>query len=265
MRALRSCGSERTQCTTVIMAMPILFGPHLFLRGALRPARLSGACFSRHGPAAWRSLCPDPPSLSTGVDTGDCRATDRKPDDNARAKCGACECRQDQNHDHPSLQESNDPQIRLSSSADRHEMQIRCFKPVGSPIVRSTTALPVPWTPASAHHRSNYAAAMTTTGRRGRSAGRRTATSRTPHPPPARAFQADWHSTKSGRTPGRPGVAVSLGRPHRPLRSRHSHLTIATMAAPASAGASSARSAAISVVELGWVSYSSSRRPRREC
>ena len=47
-------------------------------------------------------------------------------------------------------------------------------------------ALSILWTSASAHHLSNHGAAMTTAGRRGRSAGRRTATSRT-HPPPARA------------------------------------------------------------------------------
>ena len=67
---------------------------------------------------------------------------------------------------------------------------------------------------------------------------------------------------------------------HRPLQSRHSHRTIATMAAPiaitvsarstiagacsASCGTSSASSAARPAAELGWLSRSSSRRQRRD-
>jgi hypothetical protein len=85
----------------MIMALPPLLGAQWFLRGARRPARLSSACLSRLWPAAWKVFRPDPTSLSTGTDTGHCGASDRKPNDNARAKRGACECRQDQNHDHP--------------------------------------------------------------------------------------------------------------------------------------------------------------------
>jgi hypothetical protein len=94
----------------------------------LGPARSPGLFFSRLWPGPWWSLFrPDPTSPSTSVETGDRRASNRKPDDNARAKCGGRECRQDQNHDHPltsEKQQSSNP----SSSTDRHEMPIRRFK-----------------------------------------------------------------------------------------------------------------------------------------
>jgi hypothetical protein len=96
------------------MAILTVFGDPLFLGRQsglrLRPARPPGLFFFRLWPGAWRLFRPDPTSLSTSVNTGDRGASDGKPDDNARAKCGARECRQDQNHDHPSLQESNDVQ-----------------------------------------------------------------------------------------------------------------------------------------------------------
>jgi len=85
----------------------------------LRPARPPGLFFSRLWPRPWRPLFhPDPTSLSTSVDTGGRGASDRKPDDNARAKCGARECRQDQNHDHPltsEKQQSSNPELCRST------------------------------------------------------------------------------------------------------------------------------------------------------
>ena len=68
---------------------------------------------------------PDPTSLSTSLNTGDRRTPNRKPDDNARAKCGTGECRQDQNHD---LTVRKQEPSNASSSAARHEMPIRRFK-----------------------------------------------------------------------------------------------------------------------------------------
>ena len=125
MRALRSCGSENPQCIIVIMAMPTLFGDPSLLREqgglGLRPARPPGLFLPRLRLRAWWPLvCPDPTSLSTSVDTGYRGSPDSKSDDNARAKCGTRERRQDQDHDHPSRQGNNNPQIALSSSADRH-------------------------------------------------------------------------------------------------------------------------------------------------
>jgi hypothetical protein len=107
------------------MAIPPVFGDPSFLweygKLDLRPARPPGLLFSCLWPGACRLFRPDPTSLSTSVDTGDRGASDRKPDDNARAECGARECRQDQNHDYPSRQENKDPQIPV----DRNELQIR--------------------------------------------------------------------------------------------------------------------------------------------
>ena len=125
----------------VDQAMPTLFGDPSVLReqGRLRlPGWLPGLFFSCLWPGAWRLSRTDLTSLSTSVDTGYRGSPDSKSNDNACAKGGAGECRQDQNHDHPSRQENNHPQIPLSISANRHEMQIRCFKPVESPIVTST-------------------------------------------------------------------------------------------------------------------------------
>jgi hypothetical protein len=88
----------------VIMAMPTLFGDPSVLReqGGLRlPGWPPGLFFSCSGGGARRLFRRDPTSLSTSTDTGHRGASDRKPDDNARAKCGARERRQDQNHDPP--------------------------------------------------------------------------------------------------------------------------------------------------------------------
>jgi hypothetical protein len=125
------------------------------------------------------------------------------------------------------------------ASPDRHEMQIRCFKPVKSPIVHRV--VPMPWTPASAHHRSNHAAAMTTTNRRRGSTDRRTATSRTPHPPPARAAQRIGTPPRSGRAPGAGRLGRKAARSY-PIRQRTTPLPVeggvAGGALPMSAGTS---------------------------
>jgi hypothetical protein len=102
------------------MAIPTVFGDPSFIREygrlRLRPARPPGLLLSRLWPGAWSPLFrPDPTSPSTNVDTGDRGASDRKPDDNACAKCSAGECRQDQDHAHPSRQETT---IRKSLSID---------------------------------------------------------------------------------------------------------------------------------------------------
>jgi hypothetical protein len=98
----------------------------------LRPARPPGLFFSRLWPGPWRPLFrPDPTSLSTSVDTGDRGACDRKPDDNARAKSGARECRQDQNHDHPLTSGKQQPQIPRALPID-----MRCKSDASSPSSR---------------------------------------------------------------------------------------------------------------------------------
>jgi hypothetical protein len=83
----------------------------------LRPARPPGPFLPRLRPGPWRPLFrPNPTSLSTSVDTGDRGASDRKPDDNAGAQCGARECRQGQDHDRSPLLPGNDnPQARALS------------------------------------------------------------------------------------------------------------------------------------------------------
>jgi hypothetical protein len=116
--------SDNPLCIIVIMATPTLFGDPSVLReqGGLRlpgwPPRL---VLSRLWPGRWRPLFrPDP----TGVDTGDGGTSNRKPDDHSRAKCGARKCRKYQDPLPITVVGNNNPQIALSSSADRHEMQI---------------------------------------------------------------------------------------------------------------------------------------------
>jgi hypothetical protein len=76
----------------------------------LSPARAPGPFFPGLPPGPWWPLFrPDLTSLSTGKSTGDCRTPDRKSDDDASAKCGARECRQDQHHDPPSQLGSDNP------------------------------------------------------------------------------------------------------------------------------------------------------------
>ena len=136
MRAPRSCRRETRRCAIVIMAIPPVFGDPSFLweygRLGLCPARPPGLLLSRLWPGAFRLFRPDPTSLSTSVDTGDRGASDRKPDDNARAKCGARECRQDQNHDHPSCEENNNPNPSLESLP----IDMRCKFDASSPKSR---------------------------------------------------------------------------------------------------------------------------------
>jgi hypothetical protein len=112
------------------MAMPTLFGDPSGLReqdGLRLPSWPPGLFFSCLGRGARRLFRPDSTSLSTGVETGYRGSPDSKSNDNACAKCAARECRQDQNHDHPSRQENNHPQIPLSISANRHEMASSAF------------------------------------------------------------------------------------------------------------------------------------------
>jgi hypothetical protein len=75
----------------------------------LRPARPPGPFLPRLRPRSWRPLFhADPTSLSASVGAGDRGSPNSKANDNARAKCGARECRQDQNHDRsPSLPGNN--------------------------------------------------------------------------------------------------------------------------------------------------------------
>ena len=62
--------------------------------------------------SSWPLVCPDPTSLSTPIGTNGRRTPNRKSDDNARAKCGTGECRQDQNHDPPPrCEETKNPQM----------------------------------------------------------------------------------------------------------------------------------------------------------
>jgi hypothetical protein len=138
MQALRLSGSENQQCIMVTMAMPTLFGDTSLPRRTRPSTRPPGLFLSRLWPGAWRPFVrTDLTSLSTSVDTSYRGSPDSKSDDNACAKCGARERRQNQDHDHPLTSGNNNPQIALSSSADRHEMQIRRFKPVKWPIVIS--------------------------------------------------------------------------------------------------------------------------------
>ena len=79
----------------------------------LRPTRPPGLFFSRLWLRSWWPLvCPDPTSLSTPIGTSGRRTPNRKSDDNARAKCGTGECRQDQNHaPPPRCEETENPQM----------------------------------------------------------------------------------------------------------------------------------------------------------